>query len=249
MKRGLDLGCATLGLVASAPILLVSLVVIWAQDSASPLYVAERIGLDGKPFRFIKLRSMVVDASKNHVDTTTAHDPRVTPFGRLVRTYKFDELPQFWHVIMGQMSMVGPRPNVRRETDLYTIAERRLLTVKPGITDFSSIVFADLGEILRDSQDPNLDYNRLVRPWKSRLGLIYVDHASVALDLEIIALTAVSFLSPTLARRGVAAVLSRLGAPPELIAVALRVRDLVPYPPPGSDRIVTSRDRSVESLS
>src|SRR3972149_7855027 len=143
----------------------------------------------------IKLRTMVVNADKTGVDSTSAKDPRITAVGRFIRKYKLDELMQLWNVLNGSMSLVGPRPNIKRETDLYTSEEKRLLTVKPGITDFASIVFADENEILKNSQDPDLDYNQLIRPWKSRLGLVYVDKQSFLLDIELIILTILSFFS------------------------------------------------------
>jgi hypothetical protein len=140
------------------------------------------------------------------------------------------------------MSLVGPRPNVARDVALYTQEERELLSVRPGITDFSSIVFADEGDILRDSKDPDLDYNQLIRPWKSRLGLLYVRHGNSWIDLQLIFLTALAIVSRAMALRRVQAMVSSLSSDPLLIEVTARKTKLLPFPPPGSTKIVQSRE-------
>ena len=139
------------------------------------------------------------------------------------------------------MSLVGPRPNVKRETDLYTPVEKRLLTVRPGITDLASIVFADEGDILKDSKDPDLDYNQLIRPWKSRLALVTVDKSSFITDIKIILLTVMAILSREKALACVVRVLEAMSADSELVQVARRNQTLKPTPPPGASQIVTSR--------
>jgi len=241
IKRAFDLVVSIAGLLFSCPLILVATVAIWFQDRQSPFYFAPRVGQDGESFRLIKLRSMVVNADKLQVDSTSANDPRLTRVGKIVRAYKVDELPQLWNVFKGDMSMVGPRPNIKRETDLYTEVERRLLSVKPGITDISSIVFSDLGEILGNSKDPNLDYNQLVRPWKSRLGLLYIDHQSLLLDIRLAYMTAVAILSRQRAMEGIQVILDDLHADDKLKRVSLRQEPLQPYPPPGATEIVTQR--------
>ena len=139
------------------------------------------------------------------------------------------------------MSLVGPRPNVKRETDLYTQVEKGLLSVKPGITDFSSIIFSDENDILKDSEDPDIDYNQLIRPWKSRLGLLYVKHQSFLLDCALVLLTVVALVSRAKALWGVNRLLMLLGAPDDVVEVSKRTCKLVPWPPPGADGIVTCR--------
>ena len=109
---------------------------------------------------------MKINADKSGVDSTSNKDPRITGIGRFIRKYKIDELSQLFNVFLGSMSLVGPRPNVKRDTDLYTSLEKDLFLAKPGITDFSSIVFADEGDILEGHLDPDLAYNQLIRPWK-----------------------------------------------------------------------------------
>ena len=138
---------------------------------------------------------MVVNADKTGVDSTSSNDTRITPFGQFMRKYKIDEIPNFFNIFMGQMSFVGPRPNVKRETNLYTSEEKLLLSVRPGITDFSSIVFSDEGDILEGSNNPDLDYNKLIRPWKSRLGIFYVNNQSLWMDIKLIFLTGLAIIS------------------------------------------------------
>lgn len=192
----------------------------------------------------VKLRSMVVNADKTGVDSTGAQDRRITAIGRFVRRYKLDELTQLWNVFIGDMSLVGPRPNVKRETDLYTQVEQKLLTVQPGITDFASIVFADEGEILADKPDPDIAYNQLIRPWKSRLGLFYIDKRGLLLDTQLCFLTALAIVNRSAALSRVAMLLERLGADADLVEIAYRRTRLEPCPPPGSSEIVMSRGLS-----
>ena len=190
----------------------------------------------------IKLRSMVVDADKTGVDSTKASDGRITPVGHFIRRFKLDELTQLVNVLVGDMSMVGPRPNVKRETDLYTPEEARLLSVRPGVTDYASIVFADEGDILDGQSDPDIAYNQLIRPGKSRLGLFYVDQSSSSVDILLCMLTALAIVSRRRALKGVQRLLAAQGAGMELVTLAGRRDGLVPSVPPGGDRIVTSRD-------
>ena len=241
-KRAFDIVLSLLGLLAASPILLPTIVAIWLQDFHSPFYIASRIGKNGEPFRMVKLRSMVVDADKSGVDSTAAGDPRITQIGQFVRAYKLDELSQLWNVLKGDMSLVGPRPQVARDVALYTNVEQQLLSVKPGITDISSIVFADEGEILEGSDDPDLEYNRRIRPWKSRLGLLYIEHQSLLLDLRLLWLTALTIVSREKALRGVQRVLLELNAGEQLVRVATRTQAPEPHPPPGADAIVESRE-------
>jgi lipopolysaccharide/colanic/teichoic acid biosynthesis glycosyltransferase len=241
MKRLLDIIVSGIGLAVLSPVLIVVMFLIWKQDRHSPFYIAPRVGKGELLFRMVKLRSMIVGADKTGVDSTSAADSRITPIGRFVRRFKLDEITQLWNVLKGDMSLVGPRPNVKRETDLYTGVEKKLLSVKPGITDFASIVFSDENDILKDSKDPDIDYNQLIRPWKSRLGLIYIEHQSLLLDLALIFLTAIAIVSRPLALRGINAILVHLKASEEVVRVSKRADRLVPHPPPGSDLIVTAR--------
>ena len=241
LKRVFDFVASGVGLVLASPVLLPVMFLVWRQDGHSPFYVAERVGQNDRLFKMVKLRSMVINADKSGVDSTGANDNRITAVGRFIRRIKFDEFPQLWNVLKGEMSLVGPRPNVQRETDLYTSEEKRLLSVRPGITDISSIVFADEGSILEGRPDPDLAYNQLIRPYKSRLGLLYVEHAGVFLDVHLILLTLLSAVNRRAALNQVGGIVAKLGASRELITVALRQEPLQPAPPPGATEIVASR--------
>ncbi len=214
---------------------------IYRQDKHSPFYVAPRMGAGERPFRMVKLRSMVKNADKTGVSSTSVNDGRITPIGQFVRSYKLDELPQLWNVLRGDMSLVGPRPNVKAETDLYTAEEKKLLSVRPGVTDLASIVFSDEGEILADSKNPDLDYNQRIRPWKSRLGILYVEKRSFWLDVRLVFLTAMAIVDRRKALQGVQRILDELGADPILRKVASRQEALIAYPPPGASEIVAVR--------
>lgn len=241
MKRAFDFVLSLLGLIVASPVLAVVMFLVWSQDRHSPLYIAPRVGRDGIPFRMVKLRSMVINADKSGVDSTAADDMRITQVGHFIRRYKLDEVMQLWNVFVGDMSLVGPRPNVERDVRLYTTEEKRLLSIRPGITDFSSIVFADEGDILQGRDDPDLAYNQLIRPWKSRLGLYYVDNRTLGMDFRLIVLTIVAILSRVSALNGVVTLLRKHGAPHELVRVAGRSEPLMPYPPPGADEIIMNR--------
>lgn len=242
MKRIFDVFVSGMGLLLASPVLLPVMLLVWRQDRHSPFYVAWRTGRGDIPFKMIKLRSMVINADKTGVDSTGANDQRITPIGHFIRRYKLDELSQLWNVFKGDMSMVGPRPNVKRETDLYTPVERKLLDVKPGITDFSSIVFSDEGDILKDHVDPDIAYNQLIRPGKSRLGLFYIEKQSLWLDVQLCWYTAVAIVSRDRALEGLQGILIALGADDDLLRISSRSSPLIPSPPPGSDKVVTSRD-------
>lgn len=232
VKRGLDVIAASLGLALLSPLLFLVLFLIWRQDGHSPFYIADRAGIGGKPFRMVKIRSMIVRADQSGVESTSASDNRITPVGHFVRRWKLDELSQLWNVLIGDMSLVGPRPNTMREVENYTPAERRLLSVRPGITDISSIVFSDEGDILKDTADPDKTYGEIIRPWKSRLGLAYVDHASVLLDLRLVLLTVVAIVHKEAALEGVASILAKLNVEDTVRQTARRRSPLVPAPLP-----------------
>ena len=195
MKRLFDVFISFSGLLFLSPVLLTFMYLVYRQDKHSPFYVALRVGKNGVMFKMLKLRSMSVNADRNGVDSTSADDSRITPIGHKIRRYKLDEFTQLWNVLIGDMSLVGPRPNVLSDTNLYTDIEKGLLTVRPGITDFSSIVFSDEGDILKGMKDPDLAYNQLIRPWKSRLGLAYIKNQSLFLDFQLILYTVIAIIS------------------------------------------------------
>ena len=242
MKRSFDLFASLAGVVLVGPIIAVFAFLVWLQDRHNPFYIVERTGLNEEPFKMVKLRSMIKGADKSGVDSTAGDDDRITGIGKTIRKLKLDELPQLINVLLGKMSLVGPRPNVKRETKLYTVEEKRLLTVRPGITDFASIVFADEGEILSGLPDPDLSYNQLIRPGKSRLGLFYVENHSLNIDIQLILLTIIASFSRAKALNLTALLLEKNNAPADIVEIAKRNSALKPSPPPGADEIVQTRD-------
>jgi len=242
MKRVFDLIFSFLGLIFLSPIIIVACFGIYLQDKHSPFYIAKRTGKNNKNFNMIKLRSMIINAEKSKVDSTSSNDPRITKIGKIIRKLKLDELSQLFNVFIGEMSLVGPRPNVKRETNLYTKVEKNLLRVKPGITDFASIIFSDESEILKNVDDPDISYNQLIRPWKSRLGLFYIKNQSMQIDILIIIFTILSFFSREISLFFVNKTLKKLNAPRDLCELSLRKKKLKPIPPPGSNEIVLKRN-------
>ena len=234
VKRLFDIVFSLAVLIVFSPLLITAAFCVWVQDFRSPLYLAPRVARGGGSFTMIKLRSMVVNADQTGVNSTGAKDQRITRVGHFIRRFKLDELAQFGNVLYGNMSVVGPRPNTMSEgVELYTPTEMRLLDAKPGITDLASIVFSDEATILAShTDDPDKAYNELIRPWKSRLGLFYVAKQSLLLDIQIVWLTAVVVLSRPVALRGVATLLGRYGAEPDLKKVCLRNEPLQPALPP-----------------
>lgn len=225
-RRLLDIVAALGGLLVLALPLGIILFLVWRQDGHSPFYIADRAGRGGKPFRMVKVRSMVMNADKSGVESTSASDSRITPLGHFIRRWKIDEFSQLWNVVKGDMSLVGPRPNTLGEVATYSAEERELLSVRPGITDISSIVFSDEGEILKDSADPDADYTRLIRPWKGRLGVLYVRNAGLCLNLRLIWLTVVAIASKERALAKLQPLLAQLGASAEEQRVARRQETL-----------------------
>ena len=189
MKRLFDVIASSAGLVVLLPVLAVLAIVLKLESTGPVFYRGLRAGRYGKPFRIFKFRTMVVNADKIGGPTSSADDPRITRVGNFLRRYKLDELPQLINVLKGEMSLVGPRPEVVQEVLLYTEEEKRLLEVRPGITDWASIRFRNEGEILRGSTDPHQAYREKIRPEKIRLGLEYVRSHSFMTDCKIILIT------------------------------------------------------------
>jgi lipopolysaccharide/colanic/teichoic acid biosynthesis glycosyltransferase len=240
LKRLVDVTISAAILLLSSPLLAVVLIAVWLQDLHSPFYSAPRVRAKGQSFKMLKIRSMVIHADKNGINSTAGNDQRITPLGKFIRAYKIDEVSQMWNVLKGDMSLVGPRPQVKADADLYTEQENGLLTVRPGITDLASIVFADEGEILRGSADPDARYNQIIRPWKSRLGLLYIRKRTLATDFKVLFLTLAGIFSREAALRGVQDLLVRWQADELLIRMASRAEPLRPYPPPGAQSAPSS---------
>ena len=233
LKRIFDIFVSLSALIMLSPVLLLLCMAIWLQDFSNPIYLSKRAGQNGKEFKMFKLRSMVANAENSGVLSTSSNDKRITPLGHFVRRYKFDEILQLVNVIKGDMSLVGPRPNVIDEVKLYTSIEIGLLSVRPGITDLASIVFSDEGEILRESIDPDRDYMRLIRPGKSELGIFYVENRNIYLDFQIVILTLLNLFSRKSALLRISRILISRNAPQSLSTLALRNSSLEPRDPPG----------------
>ncbi len=238
MKRLLDFLIATCALLAFTPLLAAVAIAVWLEDRNSPWYRGVRVGLGGREFRMLKFRSMRAGAAKTGVNSTADGDARITRVGRFLRALKLDELPQLWNVVTGEMSLVGPRPQVPEEASLYTEEERWMLEVRPGITDLASIVFSDEGEILAGNAAPDLLYNQIIRPWKSRLALLYIDSGSWIIDVRILLWTTGALVSRRWALRRVGKLLDQWGVGDPLRSVARREAPLPAYPPPGARDVV-----------
>ncbi|OPY16629.1 MAG: UDP-N-acetylgalactosamine-undecaprenyl-phosphate N-acetylgalactosaminephosphotransferase [Syntrophus sp. PtaB.Bin075] len=188
-KRLFDIIAASMGLLSLSPLLLWIAWRIWQEDRGPIFYRGVRVGFHGKPFRIFKFRTMVVDAEKLGASSTSDDDLRITRIGGFLRKYKLDELLQLINVLVGDMSLVGPRPEVKKFTDLYTEEEKLILAVRPGITDWASLWNPDEGTLLKGSVDPDKDYLEKIRPEKIRLQLMYVRKRSFWTDVKIIFLT------------------------------------------------------------
>jgi len=196
VKRLFDIICSAGGILMLSPFLLWVGWRIKKEDGGPVFYRGERVGLHGKLFRIFKFRTMVVDAEKIGGSSTSDNDSRITPVGRFLRKYKLDELPQLINVFVGNMSLVGPRPEVKHYTDKFNEEERLILSVRPGITDWASIWNADEGAVLAGAEDPDKAYEELIRPTKLRLQLKYVRETSLFVDIKIICMTILTVMKP-----------------------------------------------------
>jgi len=186
LKRVFDFLSSLIGLILISPILVTITILIKNEDGGSVFYRGVRVGRFGKTFRIFKFRSMVINAEKLGGPSTADDDPRITKAGKLVRKFKLDELPQLINVLKGEMSVVGPRPEVQMYVDMFTEEEKAILSVRPGITDWASIWNPDEGAILAGSPDPEKAYMEKIRPEKIRLQLKYVRERSLLVDMKII---------------------------------------------------------------
>lgn len=189
MKRVFDFSAALMGLLFLSPLLIFIAWRIKCKDGGTIFYRGARVGHDGKAFSIFKFRTMVVNAENMGASSTSDDDARITVIGKFLRKYKLDELPQLINVLIGDMSLVGPRPEVKKFTDLYTYEEKTILNVRPGITDWASLWNSDEGALLKGSIDPDKDYMEKIRPEKIRLQLKYVRERSFWTDIKIIFLT------------------------------------------------------------
>lgn len=192
VKRSLDLILACAALIVLLPFLLVVAVLIRLESEGPVLFNSVRIGKDGKPFNLLKFRTMVKDASAlSTVVSTPVDDPRITPLGHFLRKYCIDELPQLINVVRGEMSIVGPRPEVPQYVRLFTEEQKQILSIRPGLSDWATLWVGDKGTRLRGSSDPEKIYIEEIRPEKMRLQLQYVRNRNLFTDFHIIGLTIV----------------------------------------------------------
>ena len=194
LKRTFDFLSSLIGIILISPILLTIAILIKKEDGGSVFYRGVRVGRFGKTFKIFKFRTMVINAEKLGGSSTADDDPRITKMGKLIRKFKLDELPQLLNVLKGEMSIVGPRPEVQMYVDMFTEEERAILSVRPGITDWASLWNPDEGAFLAGSPDPEKTYMEKLRPEKIRLQLKYVGERSFWKDLKIIAQTLIIIL-------------------------------------------------------
>jgi lipopolysaccharide/colanic/teichoic acid biosynthesis glycosyltransferase len=190
-KRLFDIAASTVGLLVLWLAFLVIAVLIKLEDGGPVFYRQERIGYKGKPFKIWKFRTMVVNADKLGKPLTVGRDPRITRVGYWLRKFKLDELPQLLNVLLGEMSLVGPRPEVPQYVALYTPEQRKVLDLVPGITDHASIKFANEAELLAETSNPEKFYIEHIMPTKIRLNMEYASHATLWSDILVILKTLV----------------------------------------------------------
>jgi lipopolysaccharide/colanic/teichoic acid biosynthesis glycosyltransferase len=197
LKRLFDLVCAGVGLVVLWPFLVVIGILIKLDDGGPAFFRQERIGHQGRPFLMWKFRTMKVNADKVGGPLTVGADPRVTRIGQWLRKLKLDELPQLLNVVAGDMSLVGPRPEVARYVDLYTVEQRKVLELLPGITDPASVKYRNESELLGQSDAPEHLYVQEIMPEKIRINLEYARRATLLSDIMVILSTFVKVAAPT----------------------------------------------------
>lgn len=186
MKRLFDIVSSLLVLIIFSPIFLIISLIITLGSKGGIFYKQERIGKNGKPFFLYKFRSMRPDSDKGSLITVGGRDSRITREGYFLRKYKLDELPQLINILKGEMSVVGPRPEVKKYVDLYTEEQRKVLHVRPGLTDWASLYYIDENELLGKSSDPEKTYINEIMPAKLELNMKYIHEAGLITDLEII---------------------------------------------------------------
>lgn len=194
MKRIFDIFFSFIGLVFLLPFLLLIGLLIVLDSKGGIFYKQVRVGLNGQDFHLFKFRSMRTDADKKGLLTVGGRDNRITRVGYFIRKYKIDELAQLINVLLGDMSLVGPRPEVRKYVDLYTNEQKKVLNVKPGITDYSSIEYSNESELLGKAKDPEQVYIHEIMPAKLKLNLKYIAEQGMMTDVKIILNTLLKIL-------------------------------------------------------
>lgn len=186
MIRFCDIIFSCLGLLILSPLLLVVYILICFESKGGGFYFQTRVGENNRNFKLWKFRSMRSGADKKGLITVGERDSRITKIGFFIRKYKIDELPQLWNVLIGDMSLVGPRPEVRKYVDQYNPEQMKILSVRPGITDWASINYIDENVILGKSTDPDKDYVEKIVPDKIKLNMIWIEKQSLGEYFKII---------------------------------------------------------------
>lgn len=193
MIRFFDVFFSFYGLCLLSPVFVLISLIIKIDSKGPVFYKQKRVGIFGNDFYLYKFRSMYVDSEKKGNLTVGERDPRITPIGYYIRKYKLDELPQLLNVFKGEMSLVGPRPEVRKYVDLYTVEQKKVLSVRPGITDIASIVFKKENELLEKASNSEEYYIKTILPEKIKLNMIFIEHRNIYLYFKIIFRTIFNF--------------------------------------------------------
>jgi len=186
VKRIFDFIASLIGVIIISPILIVVAICIKLDSKGNILFLQKRVGKNGEPFYIYKLRTMVTDAEKLGAQITVGKDSRITKVGAVLRKYKIDELPQLFNVLKGDMSLVGPRPEVPKYVELYTEEERKVLEVRPGITDLASLRYRDENDILAKVENPEEYYINVIMKDKLKLNLEYIEKSNIIFDIYLI---------------------------------------------------------------
>ena len=194
-KRAMDIAISAAALCVLWPVFLLIALAIVIDDPGPVFYRQVRVGRGGKPFRIFKFRTMVVDADKKGLSITVGRDSRITRVGAFLRKTKLDELAQLLNVLCGQMSFVGPRPEVPRYVELYTPYQRQVLLVRPGITDYASIAYRNENDLLAGADDPERMYIETIMPDKIELNMKYLREISPLADLRLILKTVIAVIA------------------------------------------------------
>lgn len=195
MKRIIDIIASTIGIILLLPLFIIIYLIIVLESRGGGFYKQVRVGKNDKDFGLLKFRTMRSGSDKKGLLTVGGRDPRITRTGYYLRKYKLDELPQLFNVLIGEMSLVGPRPEVRKYVDLYNEKQKKVLQIKPGITDYASIEFSNENDILGRAENPEKIYIEEIMPKKLELNLKYISEQSMLTDLKIILRTIIKIVS------------------------------------------------------
>ncbi|MBN8693791.1 MAG: sugar transferase [Bacteroidetes bacterium] len=195
LKRLFDIICSLVGIIFLFPVFVIIVLAIVINSGFPIFYFQTRVGKNNRDFKLFKFRTMRTDADKKGLLTVGGRDPRVTPVGYYLRKFKLDELPQLFNVLFGSMSLVGPRPEVRKYVEMYNEEQKRVLEVKPGITDYASLEYINENELLAKSENPEQTYIQEIMPAKLKLNMRYIEETGLLTDLTIITRTVQKIVS------------------------------------------------------